>query len=598
MTTSRHPSLSVALAAAVALVVLSWSSCTQQSTSNISVQIQLVNAPSTLTVNQSVSLTASVADDSSNAGVDWSCSGSGSCGTFNPVHTASSATTVFTAPSSVGSVTVTAAATANSGVKSSATISIVAAGPNSMLNGPYVFAVQGYDSNGGYAAAGTIIADGNGNITGGEQDYSDASFESGPNAVTGTYSIGPDGRGSLTLNVNSLTLPNNGVETFSIAVTSATHALIIQFDESATSSGALDFQAASATDPNAISGSFAFTAQGEDVGNGVPIMFGGVALMSAPSATVAGTFYENDAGTTSSSTLVGSITGPDSFGRGTIVFGNGVDFAYYAVQGQVLRLVEKDVPVYVTGGSMYGQGSAGLGGSFSNAALSGNYVLAEAGASSSGPLALAGQFSADGAGNLTAGVADTNDAGTVTFGSITGQAVYSIAGNGTGTLALPGTSATTQDVSSLLVFVIDPALNLLDPNSAGGGGGALVMDNDSGAVGSGFILPQSSGAFQGNYAVNLSFVNSTGETDWVGQSAVASGGLTGTVDVNAYGVPSAGASLSGTFAPDAGNAGRWTGAFTLGSTNYSVSCYRMTATLFLIVDTDSADTGTGLLESE
>jgi hypothetical protein len=247
---------------------------------------------------------------------------------------------------------------------------------------------------------------------------------------------------------------------------------------------------------------------------------------------------------------------------------------------------------------MYGQGAAGASASFSNASLSGNYVLSEAGASVSGSLALAGQFSADGAGNLTAGVADTNDAGVATFGPIAGQAVYSIAGTGTGTLALPGTSNTTQDVSSLLVFVIDPTLNLLDPNSTSGGGGALVMDYDSSAVGSGFILPRSSGAFQGNYAVNLSFVDTTGETDWVGQSVVTGGGLTGTVDVNADGVTTAGVSLSGTFTADASDVGRWIGTLALGSTNYSINCYQVSGTLFVIIDTDSADIGTGILESE
>jgi hypothetical protein len=597
MNTSRHPFLIFALAAALALVTVSFSSCSRQSASNIN--IQLINAPSTLTVNQAVNLTASVANDSSNAGVDWSCGGSGNCGTFNPVHTANGGTTVYTAPSSVGTVTLTAAATANGSIKSSATISIVPVGSNPTLNGPYVFSVQGYDSYGSYAAAGTIVADGNGHITGGEQDYSDTSVESGPDAVTGSYSIGPDGRGSLTLNASDTTLPNNGVETLSVAVTSTTHALIIQFDGSATSSGTLDVQAASATNPSAISGSFAFTAQGADVGNQVPITFGGLALMSTSSGSIAGaTFFENDAGSTSTSSLTGSITAPDALGRGTIGFSNGVNFAYYAIQGQVLRLVEKDAPVLITGGSMYGQGAAGASASFSNASLSGNYVLSEAGASVSGSLALAGQFSADGAGNLTAGVADTNDAGVATFGPIAGQAVYSIAGTGTGTLALPGTSNTTQDVSSLLVFVVDPTLNLLDPNSTSGGGGALVMDYDSSAVGSGFILPRSSGAFQGNYAVNLSFVDTTGETDWVGQSVVTGGGLTGTVDVNADGVTTAGVSLSGTFTADASDVGRWIGTLALGSTNYSINCYQVSGTLFVIIDTDSADIGTGILESE
>jgi hypothetical protein len=72
----------------------------------------------------------------------------------------------------------------------------------------------------------------------------------------------------------------------------------------------------------------------------------------------------------------------------------------------------------------------------------------------------------------------------------------------------------------------------------------------------------------------------------------------GTVDVNADGVTSAGVILSGTFTADASDVGRWTGAFTLSSTNYSISGYQVSGTLFVIIDTDSADIGNGILESE
>ena len=597
MKTHRHLFFLMALTALVAVAVIPFSSCGKGYQASLG--IRLVNAPGTLTINQTVSLTATVENDSSNAGVDWSCTGSGGCGTFNPAHTASGGTTVFTAPASPGTVTITAAAAANSNVKATAVISIVPIGSNAMLNGRYVFSVGGVDSNGSYTASGTIVADGTGSITGGEQDYTDESIQAGPDAVTGSYSIGPDGRGSITLDVSNTNLPHNGVETFSIAVTSTTHALIIQFDGTATSSGTLDFQAASAVDPNAISGAFAFTAQGIDVANQVPTGYGGVLLMSASSGSiVSGTFFENDGGSTFTSSFAGSLTPPDAFGRGTLTFSVGVDFAYYAVQGQVLRLVGKDLPSVMTGGSMYGQGAAGASATFSNASLSGNHVLCEAGGSSFGPLVVAGQFLADGAGNLTTGVADTNNAGTATFSSIAGPAAYSIAGDGSGTLTLPASVDSLGSVSSLLIFAVDPAINLYDPNSASGGGGALVMDYDGNAVASGFIVPQLSGPFDGNYAVNLQFVGNGGENDWVGQSVAASGALTGTVDINDYGATSAGVSLTGSFAADAVNIGRWTGSFTVNTTNHLISYYQVSETIFVIIDTDSADIGVGIMQKE
>lgn len=586
----------IGLAAIAALIIVSYSACARETPAAII--IQLTNAPSTLTINQSASLTANIGNDSSHAGVDWSCSGT-ACGTFAPAHTASGSATVFAAPASPGIVTVTATAVADASAKASIAITIVPIGSNAMLNGSYVFSVQGVNGSGSYSAVGTIVADGNGHITAGEQDFVDESMQAGPDALTGAYAIGPDGRGSITLDVSNANLPQNGVETFSIAVTSATHALIIEFDGTANSSGSLDAQAASALDPAAISGAFAFTAQGVDITNRSPITHGGVLMMNAASGTIAsGTYYENDGGFTFTSATTGSLTAPDSFGRGTLGLSVGLDFVYYAVQGQVLRLIEPDVPTLMTGGSMYGQGDAGANATFSNASLTGNYVLFQAGGTAFGPLAMAGQFSADGAGNFATGAADLNNGGVTTFTSIAGQARYVIAGNGVGTLTLPAEVDQRGSVSTLLIFAVSPALNLFDPNSASGGGGALVMDNDGGAIASGYIVPQAAGVFEGPYALNLQFVGSAGETDWVGQSVASGGALTGSVDINEVGLTSAGLSLTGDFTADAANVGRWTGSFTVNTVTHNITYYQVSAALLVIVDTDAADIGIGILEKE
>ena len=586
----------IGLGAALALFIVSFSGCARETPAAII--IQLTNAPGTLTINQSVNLIANVGNDSTHAGVNWSCSG-GACGTFSLSHTASGAATVYTAPASPGTVTVTATATADATVKANINISIVPLGSNSMLNGPYVFSVQGVDGTGGYAAVGTIVADGDGHIMAGEQDYANESIQAGPDTLSGTYAIGPDGRGSITLDVNNANLPGNGVETFSIAMTSATHAFIIQFDGSANSSGSLDAQAASALDPAAISGAFAFTAQGVDIVSQVPLTHGGVLMMSASSGTITGgSYFENDGGVTFQSTTTGSVGVPDAFGRGALGLSVGVDFAYYAVQGQVLRLIQTDVPSVMTGGSMVGQGDAGLNATFSNAALSGDYVLSHAGGTAFGPLAMAGQFSADGAGNFASGVADLNNAGLATFASIAGQGRYAINSNGVGTLDLPPAVDQRGSVSALLIFAVAPAINLFDPNSALGGGGALVMDFDPGAVGSGYIVPRSAGVFDGNYAVNLQSVTAAGETDLAGQSVASGGSLTGTVDINEGGLTSGGVSLTGSFTADAVNAGRWTATFTLNNATHQIRYYQVSGTLLVIVDVDAADVGIGILEKE
>lgn len=583
------PGVVLALAAVLAL--------TGCSRNKEAVAVSLITVPSTVTVGQSVKMTARVSHDSSDAGVDWSAGGGS--GTFAPAHTASGALTVYTAPATPGPVTIVAAATADGTAQASLVISVVPAAGNAQLQGTYVFFVQGENSTGLYAAAGTIVADGNGLITAGEQDYADEARRTGPDALTGSYAIGPDGRGSLMLDAANGNLPQGGLETFSVAVVSPSHALLIQFDGTASSSGSLDLQAPSALDPAAIDGAFAFTTQGVDIANQVPIGRGGVLTLSAAAGTVtAGSYFENDGGSTFSSATTGTITAPDAFGRGTLDLTAGVSYAYYAVKGQVLRLVESGLPTFVTSGSLFGQGDAGLSATFSDASLNGDFVFSAAGGTGFGALALAGQFLADGAGSFTTGAADLNNGGVTTVGAIAGPSRYSIAGSGVGTLSLPPAVDQLGSVAAFQVFLVDPAINLLDPNNPSGGGGALVMDFDTGAVSSGQILPQSPAALDGDYAIGLQDVATSGETDWVGRAVSASGAFTGVLDVNETGLFTAGAALTGAVTADSANVGRFTGTLTGNGLAHHITLYQVNASRVVFVDTDGSDIGAGLLEKQ
>jgi hypothetical protein len=496
-------------------------------------------------------------------------------------------------------VTITATATEDGSAEDVATITVVPAGSNGLFNGHYVFFVQGNDSDGRFCVGGTIVADGNGNITGGEQDYSGAALLSGPDPVTGSYSIGPDGRGSLTLLVAGTELPNFGVETFSLAVASAGHALITQFDGTATADGSLDLQSASAMDPAAIDGAYAFITQGWNYLSGVPIGYGGVLRMSAPSGTLdGGTYFANGGGISWSGAVAGTVTAPDAYGRGTFTLDWGLDFAYYAVQGQVLRLVGRNSPKWTVGGSMYGQGEAGANGTFSNASLSGDYVLFQAGYTSDGAMGLAGLLTADGAGGVVAGVVDTNDAGTPTFSSIAGLATYTIGGDGAGSLILPATVDTAGNISNLVIFAVDPAINVLDPNSPSPGGAALVMEFENHAMATGYLVPRSSGAFGGSYALGLRQYTFTSQASWAGQTEVTGGGLSGSVDVNDNGAASPGAILSGTHSADAANEGRWTGSLALGGSSHAVRYYRVSPATWIILDMDPTHAGIGTMEKK
>ncbi len=90
--------------------------------------------PVSLQVSTSATVTAHVANDSMNLGVDWSvtCGSAGACGSFSLAHTASDTGTMFTAPAAVPTgttVTIKAASTADNTKFVTAVITITTAPP-------------------------------------------------------------------------------------------------------------------------------------------------------------------------------------------------------------------------------------------------------------------------------------------------------------------------------------------------------------------------------------------------------------------------------------------------------------------------------------
>ncbi|HXW62994.1 MAG TPA: hypothetical protein VEJ45_10360, partial [Candidatus Acidoferrales bacterium] len=213
----------------------------QQAPVNI-VSIQITTPPpASLEVNLSASIAATVTGDPANAGVDWSCTPAGTCGTFTPAHTASGALTSYMAPRTAGPVVITAASTTVPAENQQAPITINPITSVGNLSGTYTFFANGTDVNGNaISVAGSIVL-GGAKITG-EQDYFDLSsikvYPADP-IVNGTISVGNDGRGALTLDPTSAPM-----ETFSITVVNNKHILITQFDGNATANGSLDFQTA------------------------------------------------------------------------------------------------------------------------------------------------------------------------------------------------------------------------------------------------------------------------------------------------------------------------------------------------------------------
>ncbi|HXN51157.1 MAG TPA: hypothetical protein VN943_04410 [Candidatus Acidoferrum sp.] len=607
-TTTYTAPANVPSGGSVTITATSVSDTTKSATASVTItapppiSVAITTAPpASMHTNDTTSVTATVSNDPANKGVTWSCAPSASCGSFTPTQTASGTATTYTAPAAVppgGSVTVTATAVSDVTQTASATVAITVIGSSASLTGQYAFLVTGQDSLGSYAIAGSLTFDGKGNITAGEQDLTNMTGANPPDPVTGTYTVGPNGRGTMTLYPQVLA----NTETFAFTITSSSHALLNQDDGTVTGtgSGVLDLQTAGPVfAASQFSGGYSFTLTGEDQTAVAPAVFGGVFTADGTSNLQAGTLDQNDNGTFTSSPFTATFTAPNANGRGTITFSTGATFAYYLVRPGVVRLVETDL-VFVSGGTAYAQGTAS---SFTNASLAGRFVFNNVGSSLSGPFAAAGQFVTDGNGNFAGGIADANDNGSVTSGSLAAS-TYAFSNSPRGTITIPAGAVFTTGMT-LSAYLVDPNLNLLDPNHAGGGGGALTITRDANIFGVGMIVPQATPAsskFSGNYAVNLTSAPNVGtEADLTGQVvADLSSNLNGTADYASDAGSSTSSSTTnvtytGTFVPDGSNPGRFTGTLLLtggtlqfvpGGVTQKLSYYQADDSRVFVVETD------------
>jgi hypothetical protein len=572
--------------------------------------------PSTLEINNSATIGATVTNDSSNSGVSWSCSPS-PCGTFTPATTLSGATTVYTASSTPGSVTITATSVKKTTVTATASVTISPVASASTITGQYAFSVNGFDAVGDYyAAVGSVTLDGNGNVTLGEEDLNNSSYAAAVvgDALTGTYTVGNDGQGSMTVTATTGTppLPDPlvgvaGVQTLNFTVVNANHLLITEFDTAATSGGTMDFQTGSAITAG-IAGNFAMTLGG--LFGGAPTSLGAVYTATAGSpGTLLGTATaDQDLGgtVTIGLNLNGTYGAPDSNGRGTLTIGS-ANFTYYIVGSEAFYVVETDMGSVLVGAS-YGQGT----GTFSAASISSTNAMDEPfnGQSVNGPVVLAGQFTSDGMSTFT-GVADYNDAGTVSPAPPdTLTTIYAIATTGYGSMT--ATVLNDSDFVTYGIYATDPALNINDPNNSSGGGGALIAQLDPNALGIGFIVPQSATAltavneansFAGQIAPS-EYVNSTGQlvfttTSFAGTSSINDFNLSVTPPVYTQTTAEA---VSGAITADTTNVGRYTVVATIGAATNNRVSYVASGGFSFDIDVDSSATlteaGSGFTEGQ
>jgi len=557
-------------------------------------RVSITTAPTTLQTGATAAVTAIVTHDKAAGGVTWSCAPTGACGTFDQTQTPSGTPTNFTAPAvppTGGSVTITATSVTKPSISGSATIAITA-----IQTQNFVFFATGEENTTFdlYSIAGVvaIATDGSGTVTGGEQDFNDGvggltSPPSGDMITGGSLVMANDGSGNgvLTLITDNANLGVAGTETFAVVFANTNHALIAQFDGSATSFGSMDLQTATVVP----AGSLAFTASGIDAG-GLLIDFGGVFAIDA-SGNVTGFFDENDGGTVTTNNPIpegAAASVSDSFGRGVVTGATGANssFNFYVVGPEVIRVIDVNT-VSTAIGSAYGQGtsagtftSGSIGASVFSVANSADFyagvgefstpVVAPAGKPGTHSPIPQGQPACSG--NVTcsfSGVGDVNELASVLLPAqpFTGTFSISAAGNGFMTF----TTGDFGDIATLGVYAVDPTLNILDPNDTSDStGGALVAEMDGNLVGTGSIVPQSDTtvtAFSGPYAFGAQGDSDVAndEFDLVGAANVASdtGVFSGTGALSdPFGALTAGgessANFVGTVAADGANLGRFT----------------------------------------
>jgi hypothetical protein len=563
----------------------------------------LAVSPATATVPaggtfQFSALLNSIAD----ANARWSVSSTstGNIGSIDPI------TGLYTAPPSPppgATITITATdSTVNPAATATATAKIVFS--DQSLNGPFAFSYTGNDQSGFLAVAGRFVADGNGHIVSGIEDVDSFSAAgSSKFQISGTYKVGPDGRGSILLNPG---IPGAG--TLQFALTTNQHAVVIRFDRSFTGSGTIDQQDLNDVSTlSTITGPYVFSGSGADL-SFLPLGVAGKFTSSGNGSLQTGTgvldLNDNGAVKPDDKSLTVSYsldsTAPDT-GRGEITVTSTATgprlFAFYIIDATHLYFVEIDGNGYLRG-DIY---SSAPGSSFSASSLTaGNYPFTAGGTSPTGAFTLGGVFASGGNGNISGGVFDSNNAGTVTSAAALGTCTYTVDPS-TGRILLglnlasgacpAGASATTAQFAAYQTAqasstTVEPAVVMLeiDPAAASTGSAYLQKAAAQFTAGSFAMLLGGQGIFHNEPASVQQDVE--GQLN-LSSSTVSSGNL----DINDFNAVFQSDPISSTSssiaAPDSNGRGTAILVTTNPNSSYNLAYYVIDANTALLLDTDS-----------
>ena len=422
---------------------------------------------------------------------------------------------------------------------------------NSELKGDYALSFNGMTTGGSgastpFVAVGRFTADGAGNLTNGELDANGFGpmEKAAAQPFNGTYSIGADHRGVMTLNI-----PGGG--TLAFVMMANGNAKFVEVDagggHGTVGSGSMEKADTTAFNTAKIIGDYAFGAAGFDQSNNRTAIAGRFTANGSGMASN-GTADVNQSGKfTTLNVLTATYMVTDTAtGRGMLNFPpllggapQNLDFVFYIVNGAKLFAMETDAVSPLTpilNGTLLRQQTPPMG--FSSTSLNGNTVMYLTGrticpgGANAAPNVIAGLLSTNGVGiaNLTY---DQNcGGGSTSAGGLTGT--YNVTSNGRVAFTISGDYIAAYLVSSNQAFFIVPDSSV------------LFGFGDAQAAGS-FTNASVTGAYAGSATTPAALGVSIFSGEFTADGASPTGNLNGTEDIGAPNGPTLGAAVSATY---------------------------------------------------
>jgi len=611
---------------------------------------QGVSLPNSISVSHAVMIGADVTNDVTYSGVNWSISctdtaGTG-CGTLSAAHSAFNtaynasgytgtyplnAGIAYTAPAKVpsgGTVTITAASTIAPSVTASQTFTINPAnslGLNGLLEGQFAFVLSGRDTfydkttankGGYYAIAGSLIGDGQGNVSATESDTMYFNLGVTPlGCGYGTYAIGSNGHGQITMTTCE------PFSTLDVDFIDSDHAVLTEADGFGTGTGMLirqnlnDVATALTSAGLPLNGAYTLTLSGANRDNPTETLYLGGALTATPTSNgqstetsfVADADYAGSTVTNVSAkthpTLGSSYnayggSGNDAYGRmslGSVDLGASI-FKYGGSSIQPLRayMVDKSHYLLIQDTDDFAVLSGYLTAQPASASISGGYAFTEAGVSTSSTAMAAGGVFTCG----STGAMDVTTQGGTPLNKESIQATCTSPTNGRGLISVTGT---TGGISNFAAYpTLDMGLQLVEIDSDGPTGAGVAWPQQSSAI--------SASTLSGVYANDLLVNNTAGLesiiapilADGVSSVSSTSGSQEGDTSQLTLSTSSVAVvlntPLTGTFSADA--SGRFSGALKMTGSTLGTEYYVADASHVLLTTTDAANPGTGVMRRQ